>query len=74
MRPVRAKVLNYKTFALTGRIVQPAYTQGDALGYVAHWAFSPHCLSSVYVALWTLPFRFAPVIFNSARIANLQFM
>ena len=32
MRPVRAKAFNFKAFALTGRIVDCYYTQGDALG------------------------------------------
>ena len=36
MRPVRAKAFKYqaiyKAFALTGRIVDCHYTQGDALG------------------------------------------
>ena len=40
--PVRAKVLEYKTFALTGRIAINTNTQGDALGYGGNWAFSPH--------------------------------
>ena len=37
MRPVRAKALKYraiyKAFALTGRLSDCHYTQGDALGY-----------------------------------------
>ena len=40
-----------------GRIAINVNTQGDALGYDRNWA---------------LPFRFALVIFNSARITSLS--
>ena len=39
-RPVRAKALKlqakHKAFALTGRLADCHYTQGDALGYYGH--------------------------------------
>ena len=41
MRPVRAKVLYFNTFALTGRIAINANTQGDALGYGETLGFQP---------------------------------
>ena len=48
MRPVRAALTFhcFFTVALTGRVgcLYP-FTQGDALGYGGHWAFSPHCMS-----------------------------
>ena len=47
MRPVRAALtfLCFFTVALTGRVgcLYP-FTQGDALGYGWHWAFSPYRL------------------------------
>ena len=37
--------VNTKTFALSGRKANELLTQGVALGYVEHWAFSPSLLN-----------------------------
>lgn len=39
--------VGYKTFALSGRITPGMRTQGVALGYGFHWAFSPPLLNLI---------------------------
>ena len=45
--PVRAKVLEHKTFALTGRSAINTNTQGDALGYGETLGLQPALLVTI---------------------------
>ena len=58
-RPERAKALKYwaiyKAFALTGRLVDCHYTQGDALGYELlglQPVLEPHAKLQLLITVW----------------------
>ena len=55
MRPVRATLISHCFYSCPYRARCSAlypFTQGVALGYESHWAFSPHCMSFDFLLLY----------------------